>query len=552
MKKPVCLLVLAVCALSLVAEPTGVWTAQGVDEKTTTAENWENSEIPSGIGLTFGAAGSRALLGATLSASGVTFVPAATGRQFTIANDASAPDGTKLQVGAAGIVVSGLSAGSAQTNVITAPIELTGATAPLGGSARAKDILRLQGPISSVGTVAVTASGPDKIYLEGQNDFTGTFKSTQGVRYIAGGSLGAAGNTATFSTSAGNSTLYFTGGTYDQTVTVDQTATINTYFQTESTNYVFNKLFTINNHSSTVMAFAQRYANVSFNKGLATDYGYQLNLYGYTGSSFTISNGNFNAYCNGGMMIYAYGAMSFNLWCPNSICARQTASMKLVGPVTFNTWVPLAFTTNSIYSSQFLPICFLKDPAGDDGVTLNLRGNDQVVGTLRTDISGYSASTKGKITSPSPATLYVNQTANKTFEPMFQDSANLWKGGASTLTLAGVSTTTGRLSVAEGTLAFSGSGAWSAATSVAVSGGVLQLDAASRINPKADYYLSGGKVDIAEGVTVEANQLFLPDGNGGWKTVGCGLYSAADFPDYISGSGLMRVKKPSGLILLLK
>ena len=552
---------LALAHSFLFAEATGVWIALGADEKTTTLQNWENGELPSGIGLAFGSVGSRALLADTLSATGIQFVPATAGRTFTLANDASAADGTKYLVGSGGITVSPSTGSNWQTNIVSSPIEFTDTTAALGGSTSTKDVLRIAGPISSSGTVTITAAGADRIYLEGQNDFTGSFKSTRGYRYMSAGALGAAANTATFNQTAGNSTVYFMGGTNDQAITVDRTAAgsasgynITTYFQ-ESKRHVFNKKFTMKDNNYGIQAFANTYAKVIFNNGLSSGASdYQLQLYGYYGSSYTITNGPLNAAsCSLGVSIYAYNEMAFNLCCSNNF-TKNNGAYYLVNNVTLNTYAKWAFNTNYVGGVlKYVPLTFLRGSASSSyNPTLNLRGNDQFVGNLSTtplSSSSYVASNAGKITSSKPATLYVWQNARRTFEPTFEGAVNLCKYGTNALTLAGNSTSTGQVAVADGKLAFAETGAWSKATSVAVLGGTLVLDTADRLNSNADLYLSSGTIDIAEGVTVEVRKMYVPNGNGGWKPASRGVYDAQNMPGRISGLGRLNIRLPVGCVI---
>jgi len=538
-------------AASVVSAATsGEWTALGGDELTTTVENWDGNEVPSGIGLTFGAAGTRALLAETLSATGVTFAPAAAARTFTISNADSAPT-ARLEIGADGITVQA----SSGENVISSPILFTGSAATLGGtSGTGTDVLKLTGPISSSATVALTASGANKLYLTGTSDFTGTFTSTRGTRYVSAGALGAAGNTATFKQTDGVSTVYFNGGTFDQNIRLERNTgnDVSAYFVAD-TNHVVNGTFTaVNNQGCNV--FVKRNAKVTFNKGLNTDYyDYQLGLFMETGASVTVTNKPLGAYCNNGFLLYAYGASQLNLCCSNTL-TRLSAPFHICGNIKVNTRVPWAFSTNVNGNVVYVPLAFKKEGSGVDGATLDLCGNDQAVGYLSTAGNfSYDPSETGKITSTAPATLYVYQTSDKTFKPTFQGAANLWKGGANTLTFSGDNTTTGRLTVAEGTVAFSGSGTWSKVSEVFVTGGTLTIDAVTRLNPKADLYLSGGALEIATGVTLTVNRLFVSDGAGGCRQLsGASTYTAADLPAYLTGGGSLYVKKPSGMALMIR
>ncbi|MBQ2630222.1 MAG: hypothetical protein IJG13_11150 [Kiritimatiellae bacterium] len=65
--------------------------------------------------------------------------------------------------------------------------------------------------------------------------------------------------------------------------------------------------------------------------------------------------------------------------------------------------------------------------------------------------------------------------------------------------------------------------------------------------------ISGGKLDLAEGVTVNVHMLYVPDGADGWTEMPVGVYSAANMPAYISGAGSLRVRGDGiGTLLILR
>ena len=87
----------------------------------------------------------------------------------------------------------------------------------------------------------------------------------------------------------------------------------------------------------------------------------------------------------------------------------------------------------------------------------------------------------------------------------------------------------------------------------AVSGGVLAIDSSSRLPRRADCRLSGGKLDLAEDVTVNVHYLYVSDGADGWTEMPVGVYSAANLPTYISGAGSLRVRGDGiGTLLILR
>ena len=242
----------------------------------------------------------------------------------------------------------------------------------------------------------------------------------------------------------------------------------------------------------------------------------------------------------------------------------------LAGPLHVTMDADFAFNTNSTgiataFSFLTLPITDNDDYAKPSVVDLN--GHDQRLGSLATVPAGESAGSwqnswgvqsASYFTSETPATLYVlqNGRTNAVSRPWpctFRGAVSLVKEGTNTLTLAGNSTMGGRLEVTNGRLDFSGSGAMTNVSEFAVSGGVLAIDSSSRLPRRADCRLSGGKLDLAEDVTVNAHMLYVTDGAGGWTEMPVGVYSAANLPAYISGAGSLRVHGDGiGTLLLVR
>ena len=187
---------------------------------------------------------------------------------------------------------------------------------------------------------------------------------------------------------------------------------------------------------------------------------------------------------------------------------------------------------------------------------MDLNGHSQRFGSLQTptagsDPSGWNGywghSEYSYFKSATPATLYVYQygrtnAVDRPWKATFRGAMSLVKEGPNTLTLAGASTMTGRLEVAEGRLDFSGSGSMTNVSAFAVSGGVLAVDTNARLPRKgADCYLSGGKLDLAEGVVQRVRFLYVDDGEGGWTQMPLMDYTADTLPAYVSGAGVLRV-----------
>ncbi|MDZ7619613.1 MAG: autotransporter-associated beta strand repeat-containing protein [Patescibacteria group bacterium] len=84
--------------------------------------------------------------------------------------------------------------------------------------------------------------------------------------------------------------------------------------------------------------------------------------------------------------------------------------------------------------------------------TLNLNGNNQTAGGIASSVFLVTGAFDRVITSPTAATLTVNQTANTTFDGRMTGQVSLVKAGTGILTLTGASTTTGGLTVNGGTV----------------------------------------------------------------------------------------------------
>ena len=158
----------------------------------------------------------------------------------------------------------------------------------------------------------------------------------------------------------------------------------------------------------------------------------------------------------------------------------------------------------------------------------------------------------GKIHSDAPGTLEIGNSSDSDVGYAFTGAAGLRKLGTCTLTISNVvNTTTGVLEVAEGSLRFwndsSSACSWTNGTKVVVSGGTLYLDMAQRLNPKADYYVSGGRIDIPGGIVIRGGDLYVPDGTGGWKKRGGAVFTRGNC-DFVSGDGALILGKPGFVI----
>ena len=193
------------------------------------------------------------------------------------------------------------------------------------------------------------------------------------------------------------------------------------------------------------------------------------------------------------------------------------------------------------------------EPAGT-GVLLDLGGYDQHMGNLY-----YSKpfSDKFCVTSEQPATLTVNATANCLFGGCFKDAVSFVYDptGDFTYTLSNaVHTTTGSVTVANGTLKLTGGAQFAKTRLVTVQGGTLELAEAQGVGQKAEVrLLDGGVLQLDAGTTTVAN-LFLGESDekqaaGLWGAPG---NTAAKFHDArIAGTGLLKVLRLTGGTVLV-
>jgi fibronectin-binding autotransporter adhesin len=120
-----------------------------------------------------------------------------------------------------------------------------------------------------------------------------------------------------------------------------------------------------------------------------------------------------------------------------------------------------------------------------EGITVNLNGNSQTIGGLRSFGSTGSASVNGTrtVTSATAATLTIDNSSatNYLYDGVISGNLSLVKNGTATQTLSGNNTYTGTTSVAGGTLLLSGNGTLGT-SAISISGGTLNMGGKSLTN----------------------------------------------------------------------
>lgn len=207
----------------------------------------------------------------------------------------------------------------------------------------------------------------------------------------------------------------------------------------------------------------------------------------------------------------------------------------------------------AINSTQTMP--FIKNTG-----VLDLCGCNQYFGPIHMN-SLYC----GEVRSDEPAVMTVTQTtvAPQSFTAEmvgtnylhFVGKAGLCKKGALPLVIASVSSTTGTLEVAEGTLSFTDDGAWENVSAVNVSGGTLVLDKAKRIAKTCEMTITGGSVNLDGSFTQNVNELYIGEARAEVGTYGSSASRAQHKDDdHFTGPGILHVTHgfPDGTCILLR
>ena len=554
-----------------VAATEGTWTGGGETDRASEAANWNiDPEVPNlANGLftaTFADGGEQALLMGSANLAGVVFDGPSTGANtaFRLGADASAP-GATLTVGGGGITVHDTADGFNHTYTVDVPLVLNAAV-PTWTVADEKSTLVFAKPISSpLASMNFLYAGAGTFKLLATNSVPGSRTINAGNFYATTGALGPADTAVTITPSGNQVYMHFDGGTFDQNITITRRTSpaFRMYYESFKTN-VFTR--TVTQSESYGCEHLYQASNTTvFAEGYSMS-GWYLNNTLYPGAKLVYEKK---------LKVTSSAAVGFLMYTSSTLKTNDYAQIvfRESGGTATNGWrfvdgvyvrfeAPFACVTNGWPSPLTFQLRYASSP---NSPIMDLNGYDQSFGDLRQQ--GYSAttyppSTNGLIFSETPATMYVwqntlnsdegNNVVTGGWRPRTQGAVSLEKSGSKHLILGGYSTTTGRLTVVEGRLSFAGNGAWPNASEIVVKGGTLEIDAATRVKDKAIYRLSpDGKLDLAAGVTVRANDLYVPNGLGGWTLASAGRYTAANAPSLISGAGELIVMR-HGMIVTFR
>lgn len=499
-----------------------VWDATGSDMLLNTAANWAGDVAPEMGGtsiLTFGTGGSMATVNTNASLYGITF-----NRDGNFA--LAAGDGA-LTLGLGGILASAPT-GTGRSYSIAENVTLLEGQAWNVTNAAGGTTLTVSGGIDD-GTNAVgfTKLGNGGLVLSGSNTFDGVVSNwCGGIQISHSNALGSTlGGTVINTAGASSAYLSFYGG-----ITLAEPLT---FIGGSVNGGCINNNGGTNTLSGPIMTSGGRYVASG---------GTCLNITGgVTGP-------------NPFFVVNAQGTITFATT-PLNLGAgtfhTDSGGLTVLG-VASNTWATTLFTGGTLRMdvANALPANSLLKVGGvwyGPSCTLNLNGNNQTVANL-----SRAESTPGTIviTSPAPATLTVNQSANYGYDGAFAGHVTLVKNGTGTLTLTNSATSTsGSFIISNGTLVVGSSGTLGAnsqnivvggAGTLAVSNSAVIADSATVTVPAAG--VDTAKISLAGGVNDAVRYLYY-----GGKQRRAGTYGSSNSPatnkddSHFAGAGVLTV-----------
>ena len=498
------------------------WSAVGgADTYLGTATNWAGGALPDLVGGTsfviFGTGGSTATVNTNASLYGITFNRDG---NFTIANG----DGA-LTLGLGGIAAAAPTT-TARAYTLAEDVTLSanqtwGVTNASGGTT-----LYVSGNIGDgTNTFGFTKTGNGALVLSGTNTFDGVITNwCGGIQVSSSNALGStAGGTVINTAGASSSWLSFYGG-----ITLAEPLTI---IGGSVTGGCLNNWGGTNTLSGPITMSAGR---------IVAGGGTLLNIVGgVTGVS------------NPQLVVNAVGTIAFTTTPINlgtGTFWTDAGGLTVLG-VAGNTWGTTTLTGGSLRTdvANAFPTNSTLQVGGiwyGPSCTLDLNGFNQTVAAL---VRAEPTPGTIAITSATPATLTVNQSAATGYDGMFSGNVSLLKLGTGTLTITNASTSTaGSFVVSNGTLVVGSSGTLgNNSTNIVVGGtGTLTLQNSNTLSDNATLSIGNGgaKVSLAAGVNEAVRYLFLGTSQKRAGTYGS-TSSAATLKDdtHFSGTGILTV-----------
>ena len=489
-----------------------VWDGGGADALFTTATNWDFNTVPPTNGtwtLAFGTGGATATLNSNADLRGLLLNRDAA---FTLA-----AGGGTLTLREGGLRAL-LPTANARTYTLAPDIVLaSNQTWAVTNNGAGVATVAVAGRLSDGGAGrSLTKSGNGVLILSGDNSYGGvTTVRTGGVLRIS--HANALGSTNGFTSIENGGWLELSGGiTVREPITLAGDAALGYAGTVRSTsgNNIWSGPITFNGARVRVSA-----GNLDIVGGCSGSGG----VFGTSaGTVLRISNLPINFGAGTLSAHLSSGIFSLN------VAGNAWGTMDLSGG-TVRTDVPDAFPATSTLQLQ-------------TGSTVDLNGNSQTVGQLKN--ANATVGTR-LITSATPATLTVNQSATSYFDGVLSGALALTKAGNGTLTLSNaLHTLSGPITVQGGTLTVAPATRLGPSTNITVTSGTLALNAANALTNTATLSIANGgaKVSLAAGVTQTVERLYLGGQRKGRSTWGASG-SGAEYVDdaHFAGSGVVFV-----------
>jgi autotransporter-associated beta strand protein len=423
----------------------------------------------------------------------------------------------------------------------TGPVTLSGATRTLNvltGTNNSSAVLTFSGAIGDGGNgYGITKNGGGQLTLSGNNTYSGGTIINAGRLNVSTTSGFGTGN-VTIASGA------FTGithsGTMTNNITIAGSGTANGAIQSFGSNATLSGLVTLSADAMIATRTTAGSGNLNLTGGITsggTNRTLTLNTWGnatQTNNQLTISTNSVNLGTGGtldiGHGLQAGGAGIFNLNVGNNTWGTTIVRGSATAATSTNATLNLG-VANALGSSSVLQLG--NSTTSLEQITVNLNGNNQTIGGLRSFSGTGSASANGTrtVTSNTAATLTIDNSSatNYLYDGVISGGISLVKSGTATQTLTGNNTYTGTTTISAGNLSISTVSAVGStsginlanATSLIYTGSAATLDRAISVTAGTGTIRNnGGALTLTGGLSKNGTTLTFDSGTFNVDTIG--------------------------------
>jgi autotransporter-associated beta strand protein len=444
---------------------------------------------------------------------------------------------------------------------LSGPVTLSGATRTLNvltGTTNSTAILTFSGAIGDGGNgYGITKNGGGQLTLSGNNTYSGGTIINAGRLNVSTTSGFGTGN-VTIASGA------FTGithsGTMSNNFTIAGSGTGNGAIQSFGTNATLSGLVTLSADAMIATRTSAGNGNLNLTGGITsggTNRTLTLNTWGnatQTNNQLTISTNSVNLGTGGtldiGHGLNAGGAGIFNLNVGNNTWGTTIVRGLATASTSTNATLNLG-AANALGSSSVLQLG--NSATALDGITVNLDGNNQTIGGLRSFSGTGSASANGTrtVTSSTAATLTIDNSSatNYLYDGVISGAISLVKNGTATQTLSGINTYTGVTTISAGNLSISSAAALGSTSGVNLADATALIYTGGADNLTRDISVTGttgstgtirnsgtGLLTLSGGLSKNGTTLTLAGGGNGITVEGV-ISGSANNSDLVIDGG---------------